>query len=53
MIAKVMIGFAALLSTILIVAATQPKTFRIQRSVTCTVANFSSVEPWRQIIWDR
>jgi len=27
-----MIGFAALLSTILVVAATKPKTFRIQRS---------------------
>src|ERR1700674_2051308 len=32
MIVKVMIGLAALLSTILVVAATKPKTFRIQRS---------------------
>jgi hypothetical protein len=32
MILKVMIGLAALLSTILVVAATKPKTFRIQRS---------------------
>src|SRR5260370_29033124 len=33
MIVKVMIGFAALLSPIRVVAATKPKTFRIQRSV--------------------
>jgi hypothetical protein len=32
MIVKVMIGLAALLSTMLVVAATKPKTFRIQRS---------------------
>jgi len=32
MIVKVMIGLAALLSAILVVAATKPKTFRIQRS---------------------
>src|SRR5580692_5862569 len=33
MIVKVMIGFAVLLSTILVLAASKPKTFRIQRSV--------------------
>jgi hypothetical protein len=33
MIVKVTIGFAALLSTILGLAATKPKTFRIQRFV--------------------
>ena len=33
MIVKLMIGFAVLLSTILVLAATKPKIFRIQRSV--------------------
>ena len=33
LIVKVMIGFAVLLATILVLAASKPKTFRIQRSV--------------------
>ena len=53
MIVKVMIGFAVLLSTILVLAATKPKIFRIQRSVSIDAPPekvftlIDNLQPWQ------